>query len=293
MTPPRRLAGLLVLALSLAPADSRGADPVSKIPDDVFARAPADDAADVVLFGAARAAVVRVHIKVGAKAYRTSWGDFAVRLHAYLDRNDDGVLTTDEANRAPWTNLLQNPFNGSQAIRPGARPTAVDASPKDGKVSYEELVAYLQRTQNFEPLNAEAGPPPDPRAEAVFGQFDRDGDKALSPLEISETDGLVARLDHDEDETLSLDEFTPDRSPLADRFGRVNQNRNAADPSTSPALLLTTPEAIAVVASRLLTRYGDPGKPRIRPEPLGASPSAFAAADADADGRLDLTELKR
>src|SRR5262249_22923180 len=150
----------------------------ARLPEDVFARPPGDDRVDVVLVGAGRAAVVRVNVTVGGRGYRSAWGEFVVRLHAYIDQNGHGVLTTAEPNRAPWTNLLQSPFNGVRLpVQPGAKPTPVDAD-KNGKVTLEELSAYLRGMQDFDALGVQGGPPPDARLESVFKHLDHDADKA-------------------------------------------------------------------------------------------------------------------
>jgi len=210
MTAPRSIAPGLSLVLSLAASVSAAAGPPDlpadvfaptaaaplRLPDEVFARPPGDDLLDVVLFGGSRAAVVRVRVTVAGSGYRSAWGAFVVRLHAYLDRNGDGTLSTVEANRAPWTQLLQNPFNGGgSVIRPGNRPVAIDSNPKDGRVTLEELSAYLRASQSFDELGSRAGAPPDARTEAVFARLDRDADKAIATSELADAAGLFARLD--------------------------------------------------------------------------------------------------
>jgi Ca2+-binding EF-hand superfamily protein len=294
MSALRRLAALS-LFLCLSAAAARGDGPATDPPDDPSASPAVDDVADVVLFGTGRAGFVRVHVTVAGKSYRACWADTVARLHAYLDADGDGVLTTDEAGRGPWTNLLQNPLVGNVAAVAAVRPTAIDVNPSDGKVSQEELAGYLQSTLNYEPLGAQNGPPPDPRVEAFFGQVDRDGDKALAADELAATEGLLARLDRDEDETLSLDELTPDRSPLANRVVAVSPNPNGFNASGGPAVVLASNVLRRRAATRLLAAYGTRGnglqKRTIGPGPLGADPSAFRAADADGDGALDIDEL--
>ena len=270
----------------------------AKLPDEVFATTPDDDVLDVVVFGAGRVAVVRARVKVAGKGYRTTWGEFLLRLHAYLDRDNNGLLTIEEANRAPWTQLLQNQFNGNVQFRPGMKAIALDSKPKDGRVSLEELAEYLKQTQSVDALDTHPGPPPDPRTESVFGHLDRDADKALSPAELAATDEVVARLDRDEDEVVAVDELTPDRSSMADRFGVAFDN-NPVDPATSVAVALRNGDAREAVAARILKTYlrGDktagPKDQKVGPEPLGADPAAFAAADSDGDGRLNAPELGR
>ena len=83
-----RWLGLVLIVLVLASSSGRG-DDASKRADNAPAQPPSDDAINVAIFRARRVAVVRMHITVGGKSYRASWRDFAARLYAYLDRNDD------------------------------------------------------------------------------------------------------------------------------------------------------------------------------------------------------------
>jgi Ca2+-binding EF-hand superfamily protein len=270
---------------------------VIKLPDDVFAPIPGDDVTDVIIFGPSRAAVIRLHVTVNGKGFRSAWAAFLLRLHAYLDTNGDGLLTESEANRAPWTQIFDNPFNGRVALQVGKRPVAIDATPKDGIVTIEELANYLRGTRGTDAVGMQAGPPPDARLEAVFGQLDRDGDKVLSSIELAETDLLLARLDTDEDELVELNELTPDRSPLADRFGRRNQTGGAISAESSQVVALDSSEVRSQVAARLLKAFGKQVKSRndlrVGPGPLGADAAAFRAADADGDGTLVQSELVR
>ncbi len=288
-----RQVSLLLVALFLVPSTSRGQVPLLKLPDDVFDRSRGEDVVDLLYFATGRAAIVRLHVTVGSQSFRTCWGDFVLRLHAFLDRDDDHVLTAAEAARVPLTSFLGNPINGIQTFRPGMGSTSIDANPRDGKVAFGELVTYLQRTQNFESLGAQSGAAPNWHAEAMFRQLDRDGDMVITQAELSRTDELVARLDRDEDEVLSVDELTPDRSPLADRFLRVNAGGNLFDPSQSAAIPLTSAEVRVIAAKRLLDGFGKGTPRKIGPKPLGADPTNFRAADADSDGLLDRDELMR
>lgn len=268
---------------------------VLRLPDDVFARSPDDDRVDVVLIGAKRAAVVRLGVKFGDRGYRSAWGDFVVRLHAYLDRNGDGTLTTAEANQAPWTNLLQNPFNGGRGggFR-NAKPTPVDAD-RDGKVTVDELSAYLRGMQDYDAVAVRAGQPPDARTEAVFKHVDRDDDKAISAAELGTTESLLARLDRDEDEIIELNELTPDRSPFADQFRQVNVMGASVDVDKKPVVVLANDDVRGQVARRLVNAYRDPasgGPPyALNPAALGLSGAAVRAADANGDGRLQASEI--
>ena len=267
-----------------------------RLPDDVFTPILADDRIDVVLVGSRRVAIVRVHVKVGGRGYRSAWDGFVTRLHAYLDRDDNGVLTVVEANKAPWTNLLQSPFNGGRnTLQIIGKPVPLDAN-KDGNVALDELAAYLRGMQNFDALGVVGGPPPDERTESVFDHIDRDGDKALSITELGATDRLLARLDNDEDEVLDLNELTPERSGYADQF-RQNQGPALVDPEKAPIVVLIHDDGRDKLARRIvreLARTVPSGRATVvARSALGLNDAAFRAFDYDRDGGLSAFEIAR
>ena len=60
---------------------------------------------------------------------------------------------------------------------------------------------------------------PDPKTQAAFVQLDRDGDGALATAELAAAEGLIRRLDVDEDEMVALAELRPNDNPYAGQFG--------------------------------------------------------------------------
>src|SRR5262249_34696995 len=61
----------------------------------------ADDAQDFVFLAEARPVLVRLHVRVDGKPLRATWDEFMKYLFNYLDTNRDGVLSKEEAERAP------------------------------------------------------------------------------------------------------------------------------------------------------------------------------------------------
>jgi Ca2+-binding EF-hand superfamily protein len=279
---------LVALAFALPSAHAQG--PSLTLPDDVFARPPAGDAVDLLLIGNGRAAVVRVHIRVGAHSFRKSWADFAVRLHAFLDRDGDRVLTLAEATKVPLPSLFLNVSLGIPAIQPGMVIAPIDADPKDGKISIDELLNYLRGPQESDPLT-QPGAAGDPRTQGVFEHLDKNGDALLTPAELAQADALLGALDRDEDETLSVDELSVPRSAMSEQLQFGNATVRQFDPSKSRIIPLTSAESRASAARRLLDALEKSTRRKIGPEPLGAEPDAFKAADVDRDGLLDHGEL--
>src|SRR5262249_7652921 len=68
--------------------------------------APAGDAVDFLFLGEARPILVRLHITAGGKPLYDAWDGFIRAVFQFLDTDGDGVLTKDEAERAPPAGVL-------------------------------------------------------------------------------------------------------------------------------------------------------------------------------------------
>ncbi|MFO0910640.1 MAG: hypothetical protein U0794_20220 [Isosphaeraceae bacterium] len=269
-----------------------------RLPDDVFTRPEDEGAVDVVLFARSRAALVRLDVTIGDRPYRRSFDGFVRELHAYLDRNDDGVLTDSEATMVPWGAILNNPIFGQGLQVPGAKPRSLDSAPKDGVVSFEELTDYIRDTQGIGSLSTQSGQPPDARTEAFYSQLDLDQDRRVSA---AECDAMMTRLDRDEDEFVSLDELTPDRMPSTNRFFSVRINPTKLNPARDAAVFLDSPQTRTAVTQRLLETYGKDAagsnavNRAVESLPVSAllmDPGQRRLADSNHDGRFDRRELE-
>jgi hypothetical protein len=216
-----------LLALSCAGAVlSAGAAGAVELPEDVFADAPEDEIQDVVFFGPEHPVFLRFRIRVEGKAFRKAWGDFVVRLHRYLDGDHDGVLTEKELRGDSWKQVLRNPSVATVTnVVSGGKSPSPDIRPKDGKITIDELASYLRSPLDFGAFGVQPGSPPDPKAQAVFGHLDRDGDGTLSPGEMASTDACVRSLDLDEDDVLTLAEMLPIGIPSPTSSGGISRRR--------------------------------------------------------------------
>src|SRR5262245_42124217 len=61
----------------------------------------AEDFQDLVFLGDHGPVILRLHILIDGKPFATVWDDAIRSLFNYLDRNGDGVLSKEEAERAP------------------------------------------------------------------------------------------------------------------------------------------------------------------------------------------------
>jgi Ca2+-binding EF-hand superfamily protein len=256
------ISGLAALLVALGTRPLAARQPLPEMPDYVFVVAPWEENLDVVIFGDARPALVRFRGQIDGRGFRTAWDEFAGRLYDYLDTNGDRVLTAREAEARPgrWPQLFGNllPFRDAGPPVPTGDPTGLDSDPKDGKVSVDELSRYLREAMGFEALGSQRGGGPDALYQAAFAQMDRDSDGALSPAELAGAEGLIARLDGDEDEMVALAELRPHDDPFASQF---YDDDTAAEPApnaaeSDPIVVLNSAEVRRLVARRLLTRYG-------------------------------------
>jgi Ca2+-binding EF-hand superfamily protein len=235
-----------------------------EMPDYVFVIAPWEENLDVVVFGDVQPALIRFRVQINGRGFRTAREEFACRLYDYLDTNGDRVLTAGEAEARPgrggWQQLFGNllPFRGSGSPMPAGDPAALDADPRDGKVSVDELSRYLREALGFDACGVQSGGGPDALSQAAFAQLDRDTDGVLNPAELAGAEGLILRLDGDEDEMVALAELRPHDNPYA---GRFDDDGTGAGPAplaaeSDPIVPLTSAEVRRRVGQRLLTKYG-------------------------------------
>ncbi len=197
-----------------------------------------------------------------------------IRLYHYLDRNDNGILTSIEITRAPWTSLLFPPFT---AIRASQRPQVFEVDSK-GNLTFDKFLSYLSKAWDIEPVTLQvspvAVPVPATRTDLVFQLLDHDSDRKVSLAELKMTDDRLVNLDRDEDELLDQTEIAPEgeRMPAQVVRRRVTQP-GVPNYEIIPAVALTSVEVRTAVATRLLSSYGTPkgsGKTRVlRPETPG------------------------
>jgi Ca2+-binding EF-hand superfamily protein len=274
---PARAAWLLVagaalsasVSVSLLPTPAAAQEAAAEFPDYVFVVGPEEEDLDVVIFGASRPALVRFRVRINDRGFRTAWEEFTARLFGYLDDDGDNVLTPAEAGRGGWPQALSSGrngffFNNDNRFRaaPVVDPTALDADPKDGRVSFGELSRFVRETLGYPAPGTQSGAGPDPRTQAAFTQLDRDGDGTLTSAELAAAEGLIGRLDTDADEMIALAELRPYDSPYtgfddgSDSDADSDPGSAVVVPDSSMIVPLTSAEVRARVGRRLVSRYG-------------------------------------
>jgi Ca2+-binding EF-hand superfamily protein len=303
------LLGLLAALLALArPADEAQAAPL--------AAADTQEVQDVVFFSASRPLLVRLRVRIDGKPFQAVWEAYMDALFGYLDVDGDGYLSREEAAAAPPAQaLFTTGFFGGRL--PPVR--GMDRN-GDGKVSRAELADYYRRN-GAAPFQLRYGGERGPRdgilrltldgrrvgegppsADAVndrlFQLLDRDGDGKLSRAELARGPEVLAKLDADDDEMLTVAELLGNSAPAGGNGGGAfalafAPNRNPMPVSAAPFHVVTPGPGEAALAKRLLERYGAKGARKLSAKELGLDKATFDRLDADGDGALDAEELAR
>ncbi|MDB5350344.1 MAG: hypothetical protein JWN86_1591 [Planctomycetota bacterium] len=252
-----------------------------------------DSVQDVIFLGENRPIFLRLRITLGEKPLRAAWTDSVKTLHAFLDRNGDGIVSKDEAEKTALSTLVRI-ANGTATAMPR---TDLDNHPKDGVVSIEELSDGLRTALG--PFRVEVGKLAGGKTDALFDQLDRDKDGNLTKAELASASGSLQQLDLDDDELIDAAELEPFSNPMAMGNDEVPGRRARLAPV--PPVLDLTPDDTTLRPVRLLIKRYDkgngsgatPGDNKLSHGEFAIDAKAFSLADADSDGALDTEELRR
>jgi Ca2+-binding EF-hand superfamily protein len=272
--------------------------------------ASAKEVQDVVFLAEGRPILIRMRVRVDGKPYQEVWEQFIDRVFRYLDVNKDGVLSKEEAERAPPVAALFSSgfFGGSPPVM-----RMLDAN-RDGKVSKQELADYYRRSgaapfqfggaggsrqpRLFGLANGSAlgggRPGADELNKRLFELLDTNKDGKLSRKELEAAPAVLAKLDENDDEMIEVAELTP--GPRAGMYEQVvlvgGFDGGAPSGGNSQFRLVSADRPDPALARQLLAKYGK-GAKKLGRKALGLSKEAFDALDADGDGELDAEELAR
>jgi Ca2+-binding EF-hand superfamily protein len=268
--------------------------PSEKLPDSLFTYSVDDELQDLLLLSDARPVMIRVHLFVDGRGFRLPWGEFITRVHSYLDRNSDGILTVKETQIPNWQQMLMVGLFRGNGMQNNLTGVKIDPD-GDGKVSNKELADFLR--PSYGPFQAQQAFEGDNRAEAIFGHLDKNKDRKLTRAEVEAATLELAPLDLNEDEAYSVAEMGPMQSRFAAQQRRfTNQNMNQGNVQLVSTLSPGEPRNAA--ANNLLNKYDKnsgadkPGKDRkLTRDEIGLDVKSFKLADTSSDGMLDLAEI--
>ena len=268
-----------------------------ELPRNVFAVSPDEEIEDLLFLGDTRPALIRLHIRVDGEGHRGRWREFVLRLHREADADGDGILGRPEANKA-LDRINQLKTINLNAVRKVPRRQLL-VPPE--VVTFNDLMDQMKTV--VEPFRIERRLATETSGdEAMFRLLDRDGDGHLSHSELSAITSSLARLDLDDDETLTAEELGTFRNPaLANRVNPVTGIARNATPSDDGVLIAASGQQPSDLARLILRRYV-PGsraptsardrEATLRPGDLTIDREAFARIDSDRDGSLGVTELE-
>jgi Ca2+-binding EF-hand superfamily protein len=273
----------ILLFVGVAFADDKAPPPASTV----------ESVQDVIFLGDNRPIFLRLRMTLGPRAFRVAWMDSVKAMHAYLDRNGDGSVTKEEADRGALATLVRVANGGATAMPRGE----LDVHPKDGVVSMDELADVLRTALG--PFRVQAGKIASGKTDALFEHLDRDKDGKLSRLELTEAGSSLHKLDLDDDELIDGIELEPFTDPTSMQMQDI-PGRRGSNAEGPPVVELMPNDSSLRPVRQLLKKYdkatgkgGSSGDNKLTNAEFPIDPKVFEKADADADGALDTEEMRR
>lgn len=211
---------------------------------------------------------------------------FAERQFRQLDRDESGALEEEEAGRIPSLGQA----GGEPQL--GDEWKKLDDSPKDGKLSVDELSAFLENAmgraftltrqirERFQEVD-------------LLEKLDANNDRAVSQEEMDNGLQHLIRLDLDDDETISAAELAPLFDPTTQQIGVTEETVQEAYP-----FLLVPPDAeFTSIAKSVIQHYDRPvsgldkGDGELSEDEISGTFAKLKIYDLDRNGKLSNKEL--
>jgi len=276
--------------------------------DDEKGSAPAPvlkmaDAATVIYFAKDRPILFRFYFQIDGQPVQAGWEKCLTNLFNFLDRDGDGVLSKEEALRAPSPLHLLSIVRGTP-MAPDAKINIAEMDKDgDGKVSLERFIDYYREggltsitisgIKTEKDLSNEA-------SEALFKILDKNGDGLLTKDEVADAWGMLAKYDVNDDELITPAEILGiDASmPAEPEFRRPpDPVENEPKDADRGFFVFGRDDSASGVSQKirlareLIRRYDKNSDEKLSHEELPIDADDFKRLDRNHDGVLDQTEL--
>ena len=235
---------------------------------------------------------IRLRLDAGGKSFRTAWLDAVKAIHAYLDRDGNGTLTKDEADRGSLPVMVGPP----PAALPRCRAPTSTPIPRTASFRSKSWRMFFGR-----PWARSACKSAGSRSsanDALFNHLDRDKDGTVTKDELAAAVPSLHRFDLDGDELIDTNELEPFSNPMAALD--QDQTRRGKYATVPPVIELSSDDPSFRPVRLVLKKYdkgtsaGEPaGDNRLSLAEFAIDPKDFASADTDGDNTLDTEELRR
>lgn len=221
---------------------------------------------------------IRIKITIGGKSPQALRSEYLARLFKSLDTDGNGKLTRAEFERSPLNTSRRGPNGRPLSPREAAQiiPAARLASSLE-RVAGETLAFRQDNTARK-------------TDDQVFAALDIDKNGVLAESEILDGPNLLLLKDQDEDDCLTIDEFTP---PEPVMLAPAVMLQPVPERPLAAASNLLIDGAGLLFGPRLVRRYDRDRDGKLSQREIGLAPERFAPMDTDRDAKLSADELKQ
>ena len=239
---------------------------------------------------------IEFQIAVEGKPFKQAWDEALDEQFQKLDKDQDGEIAGVERDLLPNTRLLRlmdpngfaNPVApslmdrkafGSYMEKLGFQPFKINVAPAPNQmVSGSFVVSGMQND-------------PEQAAKLLFAKLDQDADGRLSRKEMDQAPASLAKLDLDQDETISAAELVPVNYNAYFGLGvRDTQRTNDQNPFLALSGRASHRQAATQLTARYDTREKDNALSRAE---IALPEKLFAEHDIDGNGKWDFEEIQQ